>query len=150
MRMDLDWVATALGARSVRRADAIQNLWGGYGELFRVELAGAPMRTAIVKYAHPPRGARVDASFERKCRSYDVEIAFYRTVAPRCDDTCRVAKLLAARGNHAEREWLLVLEDLDAAGYDQRVDEASGRLLEAALAWLASFHARFLGEHIPS
>src|SRR6185295_4747476 len=38
--------------------------------------------------------------------------------------------------------------DLDAAGYDQRVEEAPGTLLDAALAWLASFHARFLGETI--
>ncbi len=144
--MDLDWIAAALGARSVRRVEAIQTLWGGYGELVRVELMGAGMRTAIVKHARPPRGARADASFERKCRSYDVEIAFYRTVASRCDDTCRVAKLLAARGSQTEREWTLVLEDLDDAGYDQRVEEASGALVDACLAWLASFHARFVGE----
>lgn len=126
----------------------IQTLWGGYGELFRVELVGAAMRTAIVKWARPPRDVPADASFARKCRSYDVETAFYRTVAPRCDVTCRVAKLLAARSHSDDREWTLVLEDLDAAGYDQRVDEVTGVTLEAALAWLASFHARFLGERI--
>jgi hypothetical protein len=145
--MDLDWIAASLGARSVRR-QTIQSLWGGYGELFRVELTGASMRTAIVKYARPPHGTPADASFERKCRSYDVEIAFYRAVAPRCDDTCRVARLLAARGSRAEGEWTIVLEDLDARGFDVRVDEASGAQLDAALAWLASFHARFLGEHV--
>lgn len=144
--MDLDWIASSLGARSVRRAQVIQTLWGGYGELFRIELVGAAMPTAIVKCARPPRDVPADASFARKCRSYEVETAFYRTVAPRCDVSCRVAKLLAARSDSDRREWILVLEDLDAAGYDQRVDEASGVTLEAALAWLASFHARFLGE----
>lgn len=146
--MDLDWIAPAVGASRVRRGALIQTLWGGYGELFRVELTGAAVETAIVKWARPPRGVRADASFERKCRSYDVETAFYRTVAPRCDGECRVARLLAARSSADEREWFLVLEDLDRAGYDQRVEEASGQLLDAALAWLATFHARFLGEHI--
>jgi hypothetical protein len=47
-----------------------------------VELIGASMRTVIVKRARPPQGVRADASFERKCRSYDVETALYRTVAP--------------------------------------------------------------------
>lgn len=144
--MDLDWIAESVGARSARRVETIQSLWGGYGELVRVELSGAASRTAIVKWAHPPRDARIDASFERKCRSYDVEIAFYRAIAPRCDDECRVAKLLAARALTDRREWLLVLEDLDAAGYDKRVDEAFGPYLDAAIAWLAAFHARFLGE----
>jgi Ser/Thr protein kinase RdoA (MazF antagonist) len=44
-------------------------------------------------------------------------------------------------------EWLFVLEDLDAAGYVERHDDARGEALDACLAWLASFHARFLGEH---
>jgi hypothetical protein len=57
-----------------------------------------------------------------------------------------VATLLASRESAADREWVLVLEDLDAAGYDLRADEANHLQLDGALAWLASFHARFLGE----
>lgn len=142
--MELDWIATALGARSARLVERIQALWAGHGDLVRVALDGGPARTAIVKWARPPAGA--DVSTTRKRRSYEVETAFYRAVAPRCDDTCRVPRLLASRGGVAEGEWLLVLEDLDAAGYDRRAREAPGPLLDAALAWLASFHARFVGE----
>ena len=144
--MDLEWIATALGARGARRTERIQSLWGGYGELSRVELACCPTRTVIVKWARPPAGSDGDVSSRRKHRSYDVETAFYRAVASRCDDSCRVASLLAARGGEAEGEWALVLEDLDAAGFDMRADEATPSQLDAALAWLASFHARFLGE----
>lgn len=137
----LPWIAKQLGVRSARRRDRIQSLWGGYGELFRVELEGG--RTAVVKWAKPPSGLH-DVSATRKRRSFAVETAFYKHGAPRCDDSCRVAKLYAAR--EAADEWLLVLEDLDAAGYADRVDEAGGDALDLALGWLASFHARFLGE----
>jgi hypothetical protein len=148
--MDLGWIASTLGARGVSRTERIQTLWAGYGELVRVELDGGPARTVIVKWARPPAAPAGDVSARRKCRSFEVESAFYRTVAPRCDDTCRVASLLAARGGAidgaTDGEWLLVLEDLDAAGFDIRADEATGTQLDDALAWLASFHARFLGE----
>jgi Phosphotransferase enzyme family len=148
--LDLDWIAGALGARSARRVEQLQTLWGGYGEIVRVALDGEAMPSSvIVKCAHPPaRSDANDTGLIRKCRSYDVETAFYRTVAPRCDDTCRVAMLRAARGSEADREWLIVLEDLDAAGFAGRTSEASPAQLDGALAWLASFHARFLGEQI--
>lgn len=153
----LAWIAAAMGARAARRRERIQSLWGGMGELYRVELDGAAVRTAIVKWARPPvahAGARAsgaaEASSRRKRRSFDVEAAFYREVAPRCDDTCRVPNLVASRGSDVEGEWWLVLEDLDAAGFARRIDEANGAALDAALRWLASFHARFCGESFPS
>jgi hypothetical protein len=140
----LDWIATATGARAARRTEHIQTLWGGYGEIIRVELDGGVAPTAIVKRVQPPAHARDTVSDRRKRRSYDVEAAFYRDLAPRCDDTCRVARLYASRVT--EEGWLLVLEDLDAAGYPERRDDATGAALDACLRWLASFHARFMGE----
>ncbi|ODS57355.1 MAG: hypothetical protein ABS36_05545 [Acidobacteria bacterium SCN 69-37] len=143
----LSWIANTLGAREARHAGSIQPLWAGYGELFRIELSGRAVRRAIVKWARPPRDAD-EPSAARKRESFDVETTFYRRVAARCDETCRVPVLLAARGGGETGEWILVLEDLDASGYDTRVAEAAGAQLEAALAWLASFHARFLGESV--
>lgn len=143
--MDLDWIARELGAASVARGERIQSLWGGVGELFRIAITGGTHATAVVKWARLSPIAR-DASSQRKHRSFDVETAFYRGVAARCDASCRVPTLLAARAS--EGEWTLVLEDLDAAGFSERSDEADGPMLDAALAWLASFHARFLGERI--
>jgi hypothetical protein len=142
----LDWIATEVGARDVRRRERIQSLWGGVGELFRVELVGGPARSAVVKWARPPAGLD-DVSSRRKKKSFAVEAAFYRTLAPRCDSSCRVAKLLAAR--LTEDESVLVLEDLDEAGFAGRADEANDAQLDAALGWLASFHARFVGETAP-
>lgn len=139
----LDWIAEATQARSARRRDRICELWSGYGEVVRVELAGGIAPTVVVKHVRPPPGA-ASVSDARKRRSYDVETAFYREYAARCDDRCRVARLYGSRAT--PDEWLFVLEDLDASGFPARRHEAGPVALEACLAWLAAFHARFLGD----
>jgi len=137
----LAWIAEATGARHARRGETLQTLWGGYGELVRVALDD---RTVVVKLVTPPREERGSVGDARKRRSYDVEHAFYRAYAARCDDRCRVAALLASRV--ASDTWCFVLEDLDAAGFPARRDPADGTALEACLAWLAAFHARFVDD----
>ncbi len=132
-----------MGARRARRGRQLQSLWGGYGELFRVELEGGVAPTAVVKWVRPPVHAKATISDARKRRSYDVEAAFYREVAPRCDATCRVARLYGSK--IVDGEWLFVLEDLDAAGFPGREHDADVTSLGACLAWLAAFHARSLG-----
>jgi hypothetical protein len=146
MSDELQWVAEAAGAKRARRRERIQSLWSGYGEIFRVELSEGKVETAVVKWVKPParaRGATGDASHVRKCRSYQVETAFYRTFAAQCDAACRVPRLLDARSG--KDQWLFVLEDLDAAGFSERTSDPEGTELHACLGWLASFHARFLG-----
>lgn len=138
----LDWIAEVTGSRRARRSLKLQSLWGGYGELFRVELEGGVASTAIVKWVRPPVAAHATVSDTRKRRSYEVEAAFYRDFAVRCDDTCRVARLYGART--VGTESMFVLEDLDAAGFPLRLADADATSLEACLSWLAAFHARFL------
>ncbi len=146
MSRELDWVAGVTGATSARRGERIQSLWSGYGEIVRVELTGADVETVVVKWVQPParvRGAKKDASHARKCRSYDVETTWYRSFASRCDDTCRVPRLIGAES--ANEEWLIALEDIDAAGFPERRREPGSSGMDACLRWLAAFHARFLG-----
>lgn len=146
---ELGWIAEVTGAKAARRGERVQSLWSGYGEICRVRLTGAEIATVIVKSVKPPARARASqagASHTRKCRSYDVERAWYRAFAPRCDATCRVPRLFGeSRGDGASNEWLFVLEDLDAAGFPGRRHDPSPAELEACLAWLAALHARFLG-----
>ena len=146
MSPELEWVARATGATSARRGERIQSLWSGYGEIVRVELTGANVETVVVKSVQPParlRGAKKDASHARKCRSYDVETTWYRTFASRCDDSCRVPRLVGAQS--AKEEWLIALEDIDAAGFPERRRDPGSSGMDACLRWLAAFHARFLG-----
>ncbi|HEY1957030.1 MAG TPA: phosphotransferase [Polyangiaceae bacterium] len=105
--------------------ELVQSLWDGYGEIVR-ERHGE--RTQIVKTVRPPRDAH-----PRKVRSYQVEATFYEKYAARCDEACRVARLIDKRPN------AIVLEDLDVL-FPRRDGE-----LEPCLAWLAAFHTRFLG-----
>jgi aminoglycoside phosphotransferase (APT) family kinase protein len=138
------------GARVVTLGERVQELWSGYGEIRRATLSGpdASIRAAVVKYVVPPahaeatRDAAAARSHRRKLRSYQVEQAFYRAFAARCDAACRVPAPI-----HLSTEQgrvLFVLEDLDAAGFDLRRDCISDAELRACLNWLAAFHATFL------
>jgi len=142
-------VRKGTGAERVELGARVQSLWGGYGEIRRAELFGAEARRAVVKFVTPPaerefaRDAAKVRSHRRKVRSYAVELAFYRGLARATDDGCLVPALL--HGEASERDFLFVLEDLDAAGFPGRRSQCTVSEIEAGLRWLASFHARFVG-----
>ncbi len=143
---ELAWIARALGVPMVERGARIQSLWGGYGEIYRVQGGG---RTAVVKSVRPPAAARSHRGHQRKLRSYEVEHAFYRDYAKR--SRAPVAALLDAMRD--EERFLFVLEDLDAAGFRGRSRRGDGDRrafeIDACLAWLAKFHASFLDDAGP-
>jgi hypothetical protein len=136
-----EFVFEATGSAIVR-SKHVQSLWGGYGELSRIELSSG--ESAILKDVRPPAHGDDARSHARKCRSYDVECAFYRDYASRTDDACRVPRPIAVRATAGR--WLLLLEDLDAAGFPGRRSGRHARDLGACIDWLAAFHARFVGE----
>uniref|UniRef100_A0A3Q2XIL2 Protein kinase-like domain containing n=1 Tax=Hippocampus comes TaxID=109280 RepID=A0A3Q2XIL2_HIPCM len=80
-------------------------------------------------------------SHMRKVRSYEVETHWYQNYAT--SSKCRIPSCLAAC-SHGD-EMLIVLEDLDVAGYDQRRTNVKDYEIRACLSWLAHFHAHFLG-----
>lgn len=130
------------------RQERIQQLWSGYGQIVRVRLSGAVERSVIVKLVQPPDAPQTDSrSHARKLSSYAVELRFYEQYASRCADVCRVATALLCE--QLDQRWLFVLEDLDAAGFDQRRASLPLHGARACLAWLAHFHATFLGDPAP-
>ncbi len=141
----------ATGAESIQEIDTIQTLWSGYGSIVRYAVQGGAMGSIVVKRialssnGRHPRGWNTDLSHRRKLRSYQVETAWYRHWSGHCDESCRVPACLA----FAERggELLIALEDLDASGYPGRRSTVSAIELQACLAWLANFHATFMGLH---
>lgn len=145
-----DRIIAATGARGLRRGDRIQSLWSGYGEILRARLPGACREAVVIKRVEPPtehhhpRGWSSSLGHERKLRSYDVELSFYRHWAPRLSSDVRVAECLAA--DRDERGWWFVLEDLDESGFTGRRLEASPNEVIACLRWLAGFHAAFMQE----
>lgn len=136
-----------LNVPAIAGLQTIQSLWSGCGQVARVTLA--ENRTIVIKHIQMPdrlthpRGWDTDRSAQRKIKSYEVETNWYARYADRCPETCRVPKHLG----HAQwdDERLLILEDIDAAGYDRRLTSVTPDQLTACIRWLANFHANFLG-----
>lgn len=144
-----DWVQQVVGARGIVSFERVQSLWSGYGEIVRLQLDG-PVSSAVLKHvafpseAKHPRGWHNDFSHRRKVRSYEVEMAFYAGRASRCDEYCRVAHCYGA--TTLGKEHVLLLEDLNEAGFPVRKSSLRRAEVEACLRWLAHFHATFLFE----
>ncbi|WP_018938133.1 MULTISPECIES: phosphotransferase [unclassified Thioalkalivibrio] len=143
------FVQQTTGARKAVRDHVIQILWSGYGEIVRYRLEGADVPTVILKHVvfpgnlDHPRGWNNDRSHQRKVGSYQVEMAWYRDGSGQCDASSRVPRCLdtATVGD----EHLIVLEDLDAAGFPLRKEHLTRTEARQCLRWLARFHARFMG-----
>ena len=144
-----EWIRRVTGASRVVLTDRVQPLWGGYGELRRVELHDSRIGSAIVKSVTPPAERELGRdpaklrSHRRKLRSYAVELSFYQGFAPSCDATCRVPAFL--QGEARDDHFLIILEDLDEVGFPGRRTHCTPPEIAACLEWLAAFHARFLG-----
>lgn len=146
----IDAVLGATGAGRIARAELVQELWSGYGRILRCHIEAADVSSVIVKHVRwpderdHPRGWATDRSHERKVHSYRVETHWYAHHAPRCGPRSRVP---ACRARQARPDgMLLVLEDLDAAGFGGRRHRVEAHDLDACLTWLAEFHATFLHE----
>lgn len=134
-------------AKAVVGEELVQTLWSGYGRLLRVQLAGSAWPSVIVKLIAPPavdnhpRGWNTQRSHVRKLQSYRVEEAWYKRQHP-VRAACRIPQLIGAV--RTQHHTMLVLEDLDAAGFHLRKNSVSVQEAKACLQWLAHFHAQHL------
>ena len=136
------------GASSLIEKEIIQDLWSGYGKIMRIGLERTSVKNVIVKHvqlparSNHPRGWNTDWGHQRKVKSYQVETTWYERYSKH--SKARLPKCLAldTQGD----EVLIVLEDLDEAGYPLRKRSITWEEIQTCLAWLAQFHASFLGE----
>ncbi|XP_056142814.1 uncharacterized protein pkdc [Lampris incognitus] len=136
-----DLILEACGASALCVGDKMQTLWSGYGEIVRVHLQGGGRASVVVKHVRFPEDSANPRSHGRKVRSYQVETHWYQNYST--NQACRIPACLATR--RFGDEMLMVLEDLDAAGFDQRRSNVNDGEMRACLRWLAHFHALFLG-----
>lgn len=135
------------GAKSLQEKETIQNLWSGYGKINRVDLQGSDIKSVVIKNvqlpkkSNHPRGWNSDIGHQRKLKSYEVETYWYNSYSK--NSRARLPHCYAIE--HKDDEVLIVLEDLDAIGYDLRKLNASWSDIEVCLEWLAKFHASYLG-----
>lgn len=143
------FVLEASGASALLEEQRLQSLWSGYGEIVRVTLRDAPHDSLVLKYivlpeqGSHPRGWNTQRSHQRKMHSYQVETHWYQQWSRYCGDACRVAHCYAA--HEQDQEQVLLLEDLDTAGFPVRHESLDRQGCERVLDWLAHFHARFMG-----
>lgn len=136
------------GASSLIEKEVIQQLWSGYGKIIRIGLAHAPMDSVIVKHVqlplakNHPRGWNTNIGHQRKVKSYQVETSWYQTYSK--NSAARLPNCLAVETHNDE--VLLILEDLDAAGYPIRKTSVTWKEITECLKWLAQFHASYMGK----
>ncbi len=152
-------IATAIkqvtGAKQIQASDTLQSLWSGYGEIRRYHLVGGSCPSVVVKQICPPldpsrarhpRGWSTDHGHRRKLASYQVECHWYQHLAAKAPAECRLPRLYGYFESQQAQtiQQLLILEDLDAAGFPSRCRQLDLAGLLPCLAWLANFHAYYL------
>lgn len=147
----LDDIAALTGATSVKPSSVLQSLWSGYGEIVRYQLIGSSEYSVVVKHIRTqaaidhPRGWHTDVGHQRKLRSYQIEVNWYQRWSVQCNDQCRVPKCFGVLNYPSET--IIILEDLDQAGFSQRKSNLSLDEVQSCLHWLARFHALFILQH---
>jgi aminoglycoside phosphotransferase len=141
-----DLVLHLTNAKEVLSISEIQSLWSGYGSIQRLQVKGAGAPSVIVKLVSPPssadhpRGWNTGLSHMRKLKSYQVESNWYRQTA--MTGSWGAARIPQCYGVHQDGEQvLLVLEDLDAAGFSERRSFVNESQWKSCVRWLAQFHA---------
>ncbi len=141
-------ILKATNASDCEEVEHIQSLWSGYGKISRYSLKGSELQTIIVKniifpsHSNHPRGWDTDVSHKRKVKSYQVETAFYNNYNQLCNKACRTPQLIASEV--IGEEQVIILEDLDAAGFSKRAQDLTLTEIKVCLKWLANFHGTFL------
>ena len=143
-----EFIARSTQAEAVHQVETLQSLWSGYGSIVRYELTGGPVATVIVKRirldqtGNQPRGWNSDLGHQRKLRSYQIERYWYEHFAKECDEACRIPKCFGIQ--EQEGTLIIVLEDLDQAGFPSRKSSVTLTEMKVCLDWLANFHAQFM------
>jgi len=151
-----DLIAELCAAQSATVIESVQQLWSGYGAVLRVQVVPefGESKTVIAKLVRPPveldhkYGWSDEFAHRRKLGSYENEIAWYQKPSQNCGQRCRIAQFIAAKSypdsKHDAAGWLLIMEDLDATGFNLRRQSVTLQQTTACLEWLANFHTTFL------
>ncbi|MBX2872214.1 MAG: phosphotransferase [Saprospiraceae bacterium] len=141
-------ILRSTGASSLIEMEVIQELWSGYGKIMRMGLKDASVKSVVVKHVQlpidkkHPRGWNTDIGHQRKVKSYQVETTWYDIYGK--NSAARLPQCLAMERQN--EEVLIVLEDLDDAGYPLRKRTLNWEEIAECLTWLAQFHASYLGK----
>lgn len=144
----IHYILHVTGANDITLEEQLQELWSGYGSIYRLHLSGAKFPFAIVKLIEPPiaskhpRGWNTSIGNQRKLKSYEVESHWYKNYSDYRSEDLKYPKLYGKLEKH--NKILLIIEDLTCEGFQIINKKLSSNEIEATLKWLARFHARFM------
>ena len=136
-------LVSSLGLGSIISLEVIQPLWSNCGYLVRVYFQD---KSIIIKHIDIPeqvenaKGWCSEVAYQRKLRSYHVELCWYTSFAKH--NIARVPQPLMAINNSPC--LILVMEDLKSSGFTHIIESAQEVHLQSCLQWLASFHAQHM------
>lgn len=148
-----NWIAYILevtGASDIESKESVQELWSGYGHIYRLILSNSNYPSVIVKWIQPPdierhpRGWNTSFGNLRKLKSYEVEANWYAGYNAFQHPQLKYPIIYGLRKK--DKVQLLVLEDLTCTGFHTKETELTDDEIASVLKWLAGFHATFLGE----
>jgi len=141
------FVLESTGAKAISHSELIQELWSSYGRILRVHLIEADHPSVVVKHVqwptkqNHPRGWNSNFGHQRKLKSYQVESHWYQDYSKL--SKARLPECYALKND--KDEVVFVLEDLKEAGFSLTKNRLTWSEFEACLAWLAKFHASYMG-----
>lgn len=136
-------------ATEIKTLEKLQSLWSGYGAIIKVHLIGGPYQSVVIKNIElpedvkHPRGWNTNHSHLRKVRSYEVEMHWYNTLASKCSSDSKIPEHIHSSSDDAGD--IIILQDIDAAGFPLRKSWLEKQETLPCLRWLAHFHATFMG-----
>ena len=149
-----EWILEITGAKKVLKSEVVQTLWSGYGELLRVTLKGGNCSSVILKritlpdQKQHPRGWNTHFSHQRKLKSYQIEMEWYKNGASRCSSVCKVP--ICYETKNLTNTQLILLEDLDTIGYAKRRTSLTIDEVNVCINWLANFPVSYTHLTLPT
>jgi len=140
---------TITNSKKITNIQLVQGVWGGYGQLLRINFSNYQHNSLIVKLINTPKpsehpkGWNTELSHQRKLTSYRVESYWYQHYAQlHQQQHCYLPRCLYV-GADADQQYL-VLEDLSESGFPVVKASCSHTEAKRCLSWLATFHALHL------
>lgn len=141
-------ILSITNATRISSKEVIQELWSGYGEIIRYRLEGSSVSSLVVKHINlsptksHPRGWNTNTSHERKVKSYQNEVVWYRLFAGNLVGYLNMPALIDCI--EQGQETLLILSDASTIGFERIDDSISIEQLKLCISWIANLHAKTL------
>ncbi len=128
----------------VLNEELIQDLWSQYGKLIRVKLDNGSLIVKQINFPNQkdhPKGWNSDLSHERKVKSYQVEMNWYKEYNHIIQGAHSPKYISSQTCNNT---IYLILEDLKEKGFEPKVT-LNWKQIKLCIKWMALFHAKYLG-----